>query len=93
MAEEVKSKDSRLHLMTAIGIALAILIYIYLPAANRFYNLRNEFGETTDAARKISTEVAQLRAEKKALDNDPLYLEKVIRTELRMVRSGEVSPR
>ena len=92
MAEEIRSGDTRLHLMTAIGVALAILVYIYLPAATRFSGLRNDLSEATAEAREISTEVGDLRAEKEALEKDPLYLEKVIRTELRMVRTGEVSP-
>ncbi len=46
MAEEEKVDDKRLHLMTAVGIALAIMAYVYLPAANRFSDIRSEMKAT-----------------------------------------------
>ena len=90
MAEEEKVVDSRLHLATAIGIALAILVYVYLPAAGRFYNIKSKLEATSSEARETVAKVAKLSAEKEALEKDPLYLEKVIRTDLRMVRPGEI---
>ena len=89
MAKEEKVEESRLHLMTAIGIALVIMVYVYLPAANRLSDMRGELKTIASEAKVTAAEVAKLSAEKKALENDPLYLEKVIRTELRMVRPGE----
>ena len=90
MAEEEKVEDSRLHLITAIGIALAIMAYVYLPAASRFSDMKSELKAIASEAKSTAAEVARLSAEKEALEKDPLYLEKVIRTELRMVRPGEV---
>ena len=90
MAEKEKVEDGRLHLMTAIGIALAIMVYVYLPAASRLSDMRGELQITASEANSTAAEVAKLSAEKKDLENDPLYLEKVIRTELRMVRTGEI---
>ncbi len=89
MAEEEKIGENRLHLITAIGIALAILAYVYLPAAGRFSDIKSELEATASEAKENAAEVAKLSAEKEALENDPLYLEKVIRTDLRMVRPGE----
>ncbi len=89
MAEEEKIGESRLHLMTAIGIALVIMVYVYLPAASRLSDMRSELHVTASEAKETAAKVARLSAEKEALENDPLYLEKVIRTELRMVRTGE----
>lgn len=91
MAEDQKVEDNRLHLMTTIGIAIAILVYVYLPAANRFSDIRTELKITASEAKEVAAEVFRLSAEKEALEKDPLYLEKVIRTELRMVRSGETN--
>ncbi len=90
MAEEEKVDDKRLHLMTAAGIALAIMAYVYLPAVNRLSDIRNELKAAVSEAKETAADVARLSAEKKALEKDPLYLEKVIRTDLRMVRPGEV---
>jgi hypothetical protein len=91
LAEDKKIEDNRLHLMTTIGIAVAILVYIYLPAANRFSDIRTELKITSSEAKESASEVSKLSAEKEALEKDPLYLEKVIRTELRMVRHGETN--
>ena len=90
MAEEEKVEDSRLHLITAIGVALAIMVYVYLPAASRFSDMRSELQITASEAKSTAAEVTKLSAEKEALEKDPLYLEKVIRTDLRMVRPGEI---
>jgi cell division protein FtsB len=76
--------------MTAIGITLAIMVYVYLPAANRLSDMRSELRAAASEANSTTAEVVKLSAEKKALESDPLYLEKVIRTELRMVRPGEI---
>ncbi len=89
MAEEKKVEDNHLHLMTAAGIALAIMAYVYLPAVNRLSDIRNELRAAVSEAKETAADVARLSAEKKALEKDPLYLEKVIRTDLRMVRPGE----
>ena len=89
MAEEEKIEKGRPRLMTAIGIALAIMVYVYLPAANRLSDMRNKMAATSSEAKSTAAEVARLSAEKEALEKDPLYLEKVIRTDLRMVRPGE----
>lgn len=89
MAEE-KIEEGRLRLITAIGIALAIMVYVYLPAANRLSNMKSELRIIASEAKSTAAEVTKLSAEKEALEKDPLYLEKVIRTELRMVRTGEV---
>ncbi len=90
MAEEEKVEEIRLRLITAIGIALAIMAYVYLPAANRLSDMRSELKAIASEAKSTATKLARLSAEKEALENDPLYLEKVIRTDLRMVRSGEI---
>ncbi len=89
MAEKEKIEESRLRLITTIGIALAILAYVYLPAAGRFSDIKSKLEATASEAKEGATELAKLSAEKEALENDPLYLEKVIRTDLRMVRPGE----
>ena len=91
MAEEKQVKDNRLRYLTAIGVAVTLVIYLYLPAYFRFNDLRAELTETTLEARETAEEVGKLRTEKKALEEDPLYLEKVIRNDLRMVRPGEVT--
>lgn len=90
MAEEEKVEENHLHLITTVAIALVIMIYVYLPAANRLSDMMNELKIITTEAESTVAKVAKLSAEKKALENDPLYLEKVIRTDLRMVRPGEI---
>ena len=91
MAEVESFEDRRLHIATAIGISLAILVYIYLPAHSRLTEVRTELERTFTEAKETAEKVSELKAEKEALEDDPLYLEKVIRTDLRMVKPGEIS--
>ena len=90
MAESEKLSDIRFQVATAIGVSLAILFYVYLPASHQLRLLRKELAETSAQVSRTSEEVTSLRAEKEALETDPLYLERVIREDLRMVRPGEV---
>ncbi len=91
MAEVANIEDRRLHIATAIGISLAVLVYIYLPAHGRLTEMMTELEKTFTEVKETSVKVSALKAEKKALEDDPLYLEKVIRTELRMIKPGEIS--
>ena len=90
MAEAEKLSDIRFQVATAIGVSLAILFYVYLPASHQLRLLRRELAETSSQVSQTSEEVGRLRAEKEALESDPLYIERVIREDLRMVRPGEV---
>ncbi len=91
MAEEVKKVTDNHPLLISIGVALAMFFYIFVPATHKLSDLKEQMAETTTAAVKVSSQVAEMRAEKKARKEDPLYLERVIRNDLRMVRAGEVS--
>ncbi len=91
MAKEVKSAADNHPLLISIGVALAMFFYIFVPATHKLSDLTEQMAETTRAAVTVSSEVAEMRAEKKALEQDPLYLERVIRNDLRMVRAGEVT--
>ena len=93
MAEEEGVSGSRVSILTAAGVSLAILFYVCLPAHGRLCKLRRELADTFAQAAETAGEVENLRSEKRALEQDPLYLEKVIRTDLRMVRPGEVTDR
>ena len=90
MAETEKLSDVRFQVAAAIGVSLAVLFYVYLPASQQFSLLRKELADTSSQVSTTFEEVGLLRAEKEALENDPLYLERVIREGLRMVRPGEV---
>ncbi len=90
MAETEKLSDIRFQLATAVGVSLAILLYVYLPASHQLRLLRKELAETSSQVSRTSEQVGRLRAEKEALETDPLYVDRVIREDLRMVRPGEV---
>jgi cell division protein FtsB len=90
LAETEKLSDVRFQVATAVGVSLAILFYVYLPVSHQLSLLQSELEETSAHVSTGSEDVGRLRAEKEALESDPLYLERVIREELRMVRPGEV---
>ncbi|MFC1671784.1 septum formation initiator family protein [Planctomycetota bacterium] len=90
MAETEKLSDIRFQVATAIGVSLAVFFYVYLPASQQLSLLRRELADASAQVSATSEDVGRLRAEKEALEHDPLYLERVIREELRMVRPGEV---
>jgi cell division protein FtsB len=74
------------------GISLAIFFYVCLPSYSNLVELRKELAVESAKASEAVSKVAKLRSEKDALERDPLYLDQVVRTELRMVREGEVLP-
>ena len=71
-------------------MGLAVFVILYMPVLTRYRELKMQ---ETDNARKIRVleeQITSLEEERELLLNDPEYLEKVIRTELGLVRPGEV---
>jgi len=80
-------------LFTVLAIALAallILSWIYLPSITRYRELKSEEERLSQKIREIDAQIKTLADERKLLQTDVAYLEKVIREELGFVKPGEI---
>ena len=77
-------------LVTA-GLAVFVLFFwIYFPALSKYRDLKIQEEDMSDELKDVNQKIATLSEEKKLLENDPAYVEKVIRDELGLVKPGEV---
>lgn len=72
------------------AIALLLFFWIYFPQVSHYRQLRLEEEELDRQIAQLDQKIKNLTEEKKLLENDPLYLEKVIREELGLVKPDEV---
>lgn len=71
--------------------ALTIGIFlIFLPSYSQLQDLKQRNLEFSWQIRELIKENAQLKEEKRRLEEDPIYLEKVARAKMGLVRPGEV---
>lgn len=77
------------YLWIAIGV-LVLFVFIYLPGISRYHELKSEEERLTRELREIDSQIQKLQEEKTLLQNDLVYLEKVIREELGLVKPGEM---
>lgn len=68
---------------------LAVLA-IFLPSYTRMQDLRQKNLNYTSQIEMLTKDNARLRAEKDRLEKDPVYLEKVAREKMGLVKEGEV---
>ena len=74
-----------------ILIGLFVLFaFLYLPNLSHLAELWGEEGRIKKELSELDTKIARLEEEKKLLQTDLTYLEKVIREELGLVRPGEM---
>ena len=73
------------------GILLLIIFaFLYLPGLSRYQELRNEEDRLSKELGELENQIKSLQKEKELLQKDQVYLEKVIREELGVVRPGEI---
>ena len=71
------------------GFAFIILI-VFLPSYSQMQDLRQKNSDYEAEINNLKIQNAKLRVERKRLDEDPVYLEKVAREKMGLIREGEV---
>lgn len=77
---------------SAIGlfILMIIVLIIFLPSYTKMQDLKQKNLDYKRQIEQLQQKAAELREEKRLLENDPVYLEKVAREKMGLVREGEV---
>ena len=71
--------------------ALTILVlFIFLPSYTKMQDLRQKNKDYAYQLQLLKVRKIKLMEEKKLLENDPMYLEKVAREKMGLIRKGEV---
>lgn len=76
-----------------LAIALAVILvlcWIYLPSITRYRELKSEEKRLDQKIQEIDAQIKTLTDERRLLQTDVAYLEKVIREELGFVKPGEI---
>jgi len=76
-------------LAIALTVVL-ILCWIYLPSITRYRELKSEEERLNQKIQEIDAQIKALADERRLLQTDVAYLEKVIREELGFVKPGEI---
>ncbi len=66
------------------------IVYIFLPAYTRMQDKEAENEAYQRRIQHLEEENRRLRLEQKLLEEDPVYLEKVARERMGLVREGEI---
>ena len=79
-------------LKNAIGLFVVtiIIFFLFLPSYTRMQDLKQRNTEYKKQIEILQARNTQLKKEKALLENDPVYLEKVAREKMGLVREGEV---
>ena len=71
-------------------IITIVIVAVYLPSYSQMQDLRQKNADYHTRVEALIEENEQLKAEKKKLKEDPLYLEHIARDKMGVVREGEV---
>ncbi len=71
-------------------IATIVILVVFLPSYTMMQDLKQRNEAYKGQIETIKLKNAQLRREKIRLEDDPVYLEKVAREKMGLVRDGEV---
>ncbi len=71
-------------------IFAVVVFFIFLPSYTQLQDLKQKNLEYQTKIRDLEKEKAQLTQEKRLLIEDPVYLEKVAREKMGLIREGEV---
>jgi len=78
-------------ILLILGVVFVLLLgWIYFPVLTKYRNLKIEEEAITKQIEELDGKIAKLREEKRLLEQDREYLEKVVRDELGLVKPGEV---
>lgn len=67
-----------------------IVLIIFLPSYTKMQDLQQKNNEFADQIQQLKKENISLHEEKNRLETDPVYLEKVGREKMGIVKEGEV---
>ena len=71
------------------GITVFLLI-IFLPGFTKFQELRDKNHDLEMKIKQLNIENTLLQQERKRIENDPVYQEKIVRDKMGVVRKGEI---
>ncbi len=74
-------------ILFAVGI---IVMVVFLPAFSNWQDVKQKDAEYQKRITELVEENARLKEEKRLLEEDPDYLEKVAREKMGLIREGEV---
>ena len=76
----------------ALGLFILtiIVLIIFLPSYTKMQDLKQKNLDYKRQIEQLQQKSAELREEKRLLENDPVYLEKVAREKMGLIREGEV---
>ena len=67
-----------------------IILAIFLPSYTMMQDLRQKNLDFSRQIERVNLENSRLREEKQRLEKDPVYMEKMAREKMGLVREGEV---
>ena len=77
---------------SAIGLFILtiVVLIIFLPSYTKMQDLKQKNLDYKRQIEQLQQKSAELKEEKRLLENDPVYLEKVAREKMGLIREGEV---
>jgi cell division protein FtsB len=85
-----KTKVKGLVRITAILLAMIVIIIVYFPNRARLKNLRHENEKLIKKTQDLEAEIAELEEHLSRVGADPYILEKIARDELGIAKEGEL---
>lgn len=67
-----------------------LILIMFLPTYTKVQDVKQKDLEYQNRIQELENERAQLKREKRLLEDDPVYLEKVAREKMGLIREGEV---
>ena len=76
----------------ALGLFIfaVIVLIVFLPSYTKWQDLRQKNLDYANQIQQLTEDSVRLREEKRKLEEDPVYLEKVAREKMGLVKDGEV---
>ncbi len=67
-----------------------VVLFVFLPSYSELQDLRQKNADYVQQIEGLKKERLELLEEKRLLEEDPVYLEKVAREKMGLIREGEV---
>ena len=71
-------------------IISVLVLFVFLPSYTQLQDLKKRNFEFQNEIERLQTERTELVEERRLLEDDPVYLEKVARQKMGLIREGEV---
>jgi len=71
-------------------IISVLVLFVFLPSYTQLQDLKKRTLEYEREIERLQLEQAELIEERRLLEDDPVYLEKVARQKMGLIREGEV---